>query len=382
LADFIPYGRQSIDSQDIQAVVEVLGSDWLTTGPAVDAFEKAFAQAAGTSHAVAVSNGTAALHAALHAAGVGPGDEVVVPPMTFAATANAVLYCGAKPVFCDVRPDDLLLDPALVEARITPRTRAILAVDYAGHPCDYDALRAIADANGLKLLADACHAVGGSYRQRPVGSLADFSTFSFHPVKHMTTGEGGMITTQDAQAAATMRAFRNHGITTDHRQRAHKGTWFYEMVELGFNYRITDMQCALGLSQLSRLPDWIRRRREIATWYNEFFAGCESIQPLAVCGQVEHAYHLYVVRLEGAAARNRSEVFDAMRAAGIGVNVHYIPVHMHPYYRKNLQTAPGQCPVAEQAYGQILSLPMYPGLSKGDVDRVCGSLMQAVGSSR
>jgi perosamine synthetase len=298
--------------------------------------------------------------------------------MTFAATANAVLYCGGTPVFCDVREDNLLLDPAGVEEKITPKTKAILAVDYAGHPCDYDALRQIADAHGLKLLADACHAVGGRYKGRPVGSLADFSTFSFHPVKHMTTGEGGMITTDDDRAAAAMRSFRNHGISTDHRQRAEKGTWFYEMVELGFNYRITDIQCALGLSQLTRLPGWVTRRQEIAAQYDELFSDNDAVQPLAVSDQVEHAYHLYVVRLQGQAAQKRSAIFDTMRSADIGVNVHYIPVHLHPYYRQQLGTSEGLCPQAEAAYKQILSIPMYPGLSSEHTKRIAEELEGAI----
>ncbi len=380
LPDFIPYGRQSIDRTDIDAVVEVLESDWLTTGPTVEAFEVAFAEFCGVAHAVAVSNGTAAVHTACYAAGIKPGDEVIVPPMTFAATANAVLYCGATPVFCDVREDNLLIDASAVEAKITPRTKAIIAVDYAGQPCDYDALRALADRRGLKLLADACHAVGGRYKGRPVGSLADCSTFSFHPVKHMTTGEGGMITTNDDDAAAAMRAFRNHGITTDHRTRQEKGTWFYEMVELGFNYRITDIQCALGLSQLRKLPRWVTRRREIASVYDEKLESIAGVEPLTVSSDVDHAYHLYVVRITPDGAADRAGVFDHMREAGIGVNVHYIPVHLHPYYRERLGTVPGQYPVAETAYEQILSLPMYPGLTEADVSRVVETLRSAVGS--
>jgi perosamine synthetase len=380
LPDFIPYGRQSIDADDIAAVTAVLKSDWLTTGPKVGEFEQRFAQAVGARHAVAVSNGTAALHVALAGAGVGPGDEVIVPPITFAATANAVLYRGATPVFCDVREADLLLDPALVEQHISDRTRAILAVDYAGQPCDYDALRAVADRHGLKLLADACHAPGGRYRGRLVGGLTDFSTFSFHPVKHMTTGEGGMVTTDNADAAEAMRTFRNHGITTDHRTRQKKGTWFYEMVELGFNYRITDIQCALGISQLAKLDAWVARRQEIASVYDEKLESIAGVEPLTVSLDVDHAYHLYVVRITPDGASDRAAVFDHMRDANIGVNVHYIPVHLHPYYRENLGTGPGLCPVAEAAYEQVLSLPMYPDLTEADVSRAVETLRSAVGS--
>ncbi|MCP4566239.1 MAG: aminotransferase class I/II-fold pyridoxal phosphate-dependent enzyme, partial [FCB group bacterium] len=246
----IPYGRQSIDEEDIQSVVEVLRSDWLTTGPKVDAFEHALADYVGAEYGVAVSSGTAALHCAMYALGIGPGDEVILPPMTFAATANCVVFLGGTPVFADVQPDTLLIDPVAVEKKITKRTRAIIAVDYAGQPCDYDSLRDIANSHGLSLIADGCHALGAVYKGHRVGSLADMTVFSFHPVKHITTGEGGMITTNDPKFAGRMRRFRNHGIDTDFRQREQQGSWYYEMVDLGYNYRITDMQCALGLSQL------------------------------------------------------------------------------------------------------------------------------------
>ncbi|HOM08487.1 MAG TPA: aminotransferase class I/II-fold pyridoxal phosphate-dependent enzyme, partial [Syntrophales bacterium] len=294
----IPYGRQSIDEEDIQAVVEVLRSDWLTTGPKVEEFERAFARAVGAKHAVAVSSGTAALHAAMYALGIGPGDEVIVPPMTFAATANCVVFQGGTPVFADVEEETLLIDPKEVERRITPRTRAIIAVDYAGQPCDYDELCRIAKNNNIYLVSDACHALGAKYKGRPVGSLADLTVFSFHPVKHITTGEGGMITTDHPELADRMRIFRNHGITTDHRQREALGSWFYEMVDLGYNYRITDFQCALGLSQLKKLPIWLKRRHEIADEYRKFFSGSIDFEPLIVRDKVYHAYHLYIIRLK------------------------------------------------------------------------------------
>lgn len=370
MPDFIPYGRQSISEQDIQAVVDVLKSDWLTTGPKVDDFEKAFADFVGADFATAVSNGTAALHAAVFAAGVGPGDEVIVPAMTFVSTANVVIFQGGRPVFVDVREDDLLIDPGLIEQKITDKTKAIIAVDYAGQPCDYDALRDIADRRGLALIADACHAPGGSYKGRPVGTLADMSTFSFHPVKHMTTGEGGMITTDRAELASRMRTFRNHGIMTDHRQRSREGTWFYEMVDLGYNYRITDIQCALGLSQLKKLPEWVARRQQIAARYNQALADLPAIEPLKCSRDVSHAYHLYVVRLRAELRTRRKDVFAALRDAGIGVNVHYIPVHLHPFYRQRFGTGPGMCPVAEAEYERIISLPMFAGMSDEDVERV------------
>jgi perosamine synthetase len=370
----LPYGRQCLDEDDIQAVVEVLRGDWLTTGPKVDEFERAFARSAGTAHAVAVSSGTAALHAAMFALEIGEGDEVIVPPLTFAATANCVLYQGGTPVFADVEPDTLLIDPAQVEATITPRTRAVIAVDYAGQPCRYDELRDLCQRRHLKLAADACHAAGGAYRGRPVGCLADLNVFSFHPVKHITTGEGGMITTDDIVLAQRMRTFRNHGITSDHRQREKTGSWFYEMIDLGYNYRITDFQCALGISQLRKLGEWVERRRRIAQRYDEALAGMPEVRPLSVRPEVAHAYHLYVVHVEA----DRAQVFADLRSAGIGVNVHYVPVHLHPYYRRKLGTKPGMCSVAEAAYEKIISLPMFPAMSDTDVDRVVQALRGAI----
>ena len=375
----IPYARQTIEKDDIAAVVEVLRSDWLTTGPKVPAFEKAVAQFTGAPYAVAVTNGTAALHGAMFAAGIGPGDEVIVPAMTFAASANAVVFQGGTPIFADVDPDTLLLDPAQAEAKITPRTKAIISVDYAGQPCDYDTLEPLAREHGLLLIADAAHALGGEYKCRRIGSLADLTTLSFHPVKQITTGEGGMVTTARPEFAEAIERFRNHGITSDHRSRAERGTWFYEMVELGYNYRITDMQCALGLSQLKKLPRWIARRRAIARRYDRAFASLDTIHPLGVSPDVKHAYHLYVVRLALELLKgDRATAYSMLREKGIHVNVHYIPVHLHPFYRKRFGTGPGLCPVAEQAYEQILSIPMYASLSDGEVDRVIEAMEEVL----
>jgi len=375
----IPYGRQSIDEEDIKAVVEVLRSDWLTTGPKVEEFERAFARAVGAKHAVAVSSGTAALHAAMYALGIGPGDEVIVPPMTFAATANCVVFQGGTPVFADVEEETLLIDPKEVERRITPRTRAIIAVDYAGQPCDYDELCRIAKNNNIYLVSDACHALGAKYKGRPVGSLADLTVFSFHPVKHITTGEGGMITTDHPELADRMRIFRNHGITTDHRQREALGSWFYEMVDLGYNYRITDFQCALGLSQLKKLPIWLKRRHEIADEYRKFFSGSIDFEPLIVRDKVYHAYHLYIIRLKSKKKDlTRNHVFKWLRTEGIGVNVHYIPVHLHPFYQTRFKTGPGLCPVAEAAYAEIISLPIYPAMTKETVVTVTRKLRKVI----
>ncbi len=426
----LPYSKQSIDKSDIAAVVEALQGDFITTGPKVAEFEDAVATFTGAKFATAVCNGTAALHAACHAAGIDTGDEVIVPPMTFAASVNCVLYCGGTPVFADVIEETLLIDPAEVRRKITPRTKAVIAVDYAGQPCDYDTLRSICDEHGLILIADACHSIGGEYKGRKVGTLADISCFSFHPVKHMTTGEGGMSVTDNAEFAQKMRIFRNHGITTDYRQREEQGSWFYEMTELGMNYRITDFQCALGISQLKKLPGWINRRQEIAALYDNAFKSNPSITPIKKSPDLLHAYHLYVVRVP---AEKRAEVFSGMRKAGIGVNVHYIPVHLHPYYKnlsanhpphsRTLSNEPNEtltpalqhsrtselpppplpnepnatqtpelqnsrtpelplCPVAEDAFRKIISLPMFPAMSNEDVENVVNCISSEMLKSR
>ena len=375
----IPYGRQWVDKEDIRQVVQVLRSDWLTTGPKVQDFEKAVAEFVGGKYGVAVSSGTAALHAAMDAANIGPGDEVIVPTMTFAATANAVVFQGGRPVFADVHPNTLLIDPTQAEAKITSRTKAIVAVDYAGQPCDYDALRSITKRHNLVLMADACHALGAEYKGRKVGTLADLTVFSFHPVKCITTGEGGMVLTDEPEWAEKMRRFRNHGINHDHLDRLQQGTWYYEMTDLGYNYRLTDFQCALGLSQLRKLPNWIARRREIAREYDLGFAKLPAITPLDTSSDITHAYHLYVIRLEGAQERGgRSVIFETLRKEGIGVNVHYVPVHLHPFYRKRFATHPGMCPVAEAAYEQILSLPIFPAMEDREVKEVIKAVWRAV----
>ena len=378
----LPYGRQTITERDVEAVVEVLRSAWLTTGPAVEAFESAMAAYTGAKYAVAVSSGTAALHAAMFALGIGPGDEVIVPACTFAATANAVVFCGGRPVFADVQPGSLCLDPRAAAARITSNTRAIVSVDYAGQPCDYEELSALARRHRLALVADACHALGASYKNRNVGALADLSTFSFHPVKHITTGEGGMITTSDARLADRMRMFRNHGISSDYRQRAAKGTFFYEMVELGFNYRLSDLQCALGISQLQQLPEWLRQRSAIAATYDSHLDGVPRIEALERLPDRTHAYHLYVVRVHREDGQHsRDLVFRRLRQLGIGCNVHYIPVHLHPFYKERFGYGAGLCPVAERAFQEVLSLPIYPQLDDADVKRVADSLISSVTSS-
>jgi perosamine synthetase len=310
------------------------------------------------------------------------GDEVIVPTITFSASANCVAYQGGTPVFADVDSATLLLDAEQLKEKITPQTKAIVAVDYAGQPCDYDALKETASRHGLRLIADACHALGGSYKGRPVGSLADLSTFSFHPVKHITTGEGGMISTDDPVLARRMRNFRNHGITSDHRQREAQGSWFYEMVDLGYNYRLTDFQCALGMRQLRHLPAWVARRQEIALRYDHAFANLSEVKPLNVAPHVSHAYHLYVIRLiTERLTVDRAAVFGALRAEGIGVNVHYIPVPWHPYYQ-SLGYTKGQWPVAESAYERIISLPIFPAMTDCDIADVIKAVNKVISAYR
>lgn len=375
----LPYGRHFIDEEDIKTVVEVLKSDWITTGPYVSKFEQEFANYTGAKFSVAVNSGTAALHAAMYAIGIEPGDEVVVPAMTFAATANAVVYQGGIPVFVDVDPDTLLIDESKIEEKITNKTKAIIAVDYAGHPCDYDSLIELASKYDLILVADACHSLGGRYKGQQIGSIADLNVFSFHPVKHITTGEGGMITTNNPDFAYRMKIFRNHGINKEYREREEAGSWFYEMLDIGYNYRISDFQCALGVSQLKKLNGWIKRRQEIAKIYNEAFKEIPYITPLAVKDGISHAYHLFVVKLNLQKIKaTKNEIFKALKAEGIGVNVHYIPVHLHPFYIKNYGTYRGLCPIAEASYEEILSLPIFPAMTEEDINDVIQAIEKVI----
>src|SRR5271155_577644 len=371
---FLPYGRQSLDDADVQAVVDVLKSDWLTTGPKIAEFEERFAEWVGARHAVSFSSGTAALHGAAFAARLEPGDEAITTPMTFCATANCVLYQGATPVFADVSPDTLNLDPDEVAGKISPRTKAIIAVDYAGHPAALDDLGQLAKTHGALLIEDACHALGAEYRGKRVGGIADMTVFSFHPVKHLTTGEGGMVATNDERLAETLRRFRNHGISGEARERQEAGQWFYEMVLLGFNYRLTDIACALGLSQLERLNANLARRREIAAQYTTAFRDLTAVTLPAVRTGVNPAWHLYPIRLNlERLSVGRGEIFRALRAENIGVNVHYIPVHRHPYYRERFKSKENY-PVAEDAYERLISLPMFHSMTDQDVEDVIHAL--------
>ena len=375
----LPYGRQNLNEEDIHAVVEVLRSDWLTTGPKVPEFEERFSEWVGAKYAVSFSSGTAALHGAAFAAGLGPGDEAITTPMTFCATANCVLYQGAMPVFADVSADTLNLDPGEVAGKLSPRTKAILAVDYAGHPAELAVLRLLAGQRGALLIEDACHALGANYHGARVGGIADMTVFSFHPVKHLTTGEGGMVTTNNRALAETMRRFRNHGIGSEARQRQESVQWFYEMVQLGFNYRLTDIACALGISQLKKLDPNLARRREIAALYTKAFRQWPAIEAPAVRDGVDPAWHLYPIRLNlGSLSVGRAAVFRALRAENIGVNVHYVPVHKHPYYRDRFAYQGGEYPVAENAYDRLISLPMFHAMTPQDVEDVIHALHKVV----
>jgi UDP-4-amino-4,6-dideoxy-N-acetyl-beta-L-altrosamine transaminase len=363
----IPYGRQWIDDDDIAAVVDVLRSDYLTTGPAITGFEEALTAVTGAQRAVALNSGTSALHAMYFAAGVGPGDEVITTPLTFAATANAALYLDADVRFVDVQADTGNIDPAAVEAAITDRTKAVVAVDYAGHPADYEELATITDAHGVTLLADAAHSLGASYRGRKVGVLAKASALSFHPVKAITTAEGGAVLSDDEQLADRAARFRNHGITKDQREIRDEGPWYYEQHELGHNYRLSDLHAALGRSQLRRLGVFIARRRWIAARYLASLADLASIELPAVRDTVEPGWHLFVVRVRDAARRRA--FFERLRKRGLSVQVHYIPVHHHPYHR-DLGFERGICPLAEDYSARAVSLPLFPRMSDEDAEQV------------
>lgn len=367
----IPYGKQTIEQDDIQAVVDVLQSDFLTTGPKIAEFEQTVADYVGAKYAVAISNGTSALHAACFAAGIGPGDEVITTPLTFAASANCVLYCGGTPVFADVDPKTYNIDPEDIRRKITDRTKAIIAVHLAGQPCDMDAIHSIAREHGLIVIEDGAHALGSVYKGKKVGSMSDMTTFSFHPVKPITTGEGGMIVTDKEDFYKKMVLFRSHGITRDDSMMTRNdGPWFYQQFDLGYNYRITDIQCALGCSQMKKLDRFLARRKEIVARYNEAFADCDNIITPYQLSDTESGWHLYIVQVKNC---DRRQVFEAMREKGIGVNVHYIPVYMHPYYQEHGYENV-HCANAEEIYSHIISLPLYPGLTSEQQDYVIDTL--------
>lgn len=372
---FIPYGRQSINEQDIEAVVNVLKSDYLTTGPKIAEFERKVADYTGAKYAVAIANGTAALHAACYAARIGEGDEVITTPITFAASSNCVLYCGGTPVFADINPETYNISPEDIERKITPKTKAIIAVHFTGQPCEIEQIHAIAHKYNLTVIEDGAHALGAEYQGKRVGTLSDMTTFSFHPVKHITTGEGGMILTNNPELYQRLKLFRTHGITREEELLTkNDGPWYYEQLDLGYNYRITDIQCALGVSQMDRLPEFLEKRKQIAKRYNEAFAANEQIQLPYQKEGCDNAWHLYVIRIKNG---KRKEVFEKLRAAGIGVNVHYIPVYQHPYYRTH-GYAEVTCPNAEEYYKECISLPMYPDLKEEEQEYVIKKVLEYV----
>jgi dTDP-4-amino-4,6-dideoxygalactose transaminase len=372
----LPYGRQSIDQADVDAVVAALRSDWLTTGPRVTQFE-ADLEAVTGAPCVAVSNGTTALHAAYAAAGVGAGDEVITTPMTFVATASTAAMLGATVVFADVADDTANLDPAVVESVVTGSTRAITAVDYAGHPADYDELRKIADSAEAVLIADAAHAIGSTYHGRPVGTLADLTTLSFFPTKNLTTAEGGAVAGTRPDLLQRARTFRTVGLVrdTDRLRYPDEGGWHQEVHEFGLNYRLPDLLCALGSSQLRRLAEFKARRTYLTARYDKLLAGLPGLRLPVQRAGVEPMRHLYPVRIQDG---RRREVYDRMRAAGIGVQVNYIPAYWHPVF-EDLGYRRGMCPVAEAFYAEELSLPLFVDLSDADQDRVVESLRHILG---
>lgn len=368
----IPYGRQSIDEDDIAAVTEVLRSDYLTTGPKIQEFEKAVAQYTGAAYAVAVSNGTAALHAACFAAGIGQGDEVITSPLTFAASANCVLYCGGTPVFADVDERTYNIDPADIERKITPKTKAIIPVHFAGQPCAMEEIHKIAKQHHLVVIEDGAHALGAVYKGQPVGGLSDMTAFSFHPVKPVTTGEGGVITTNNKALYQKLSLFRSHGITRDGDLLVHdEGGWYYEQQLLGYNYRMTDIQAALGVSQMKKLNGFVEKRRQLAERYNAAFADNANIMIPYQAEYSRSGWHLYVIQLVN---HNRRDIFDRLREKGIGVNVHYIPVYRHPYYQTH-GYADVCCPKAELIYSRLVTLPLYPRLTLEEQDYVIETLL-------
>lgn len=372
---YIPYGRQTIEDDDIQAVVEVLKSDYLTTGPKIAEFEKAVADYVGVDYAVAISNGTSALHAACFAAGIGEGDEVITTPLTFAASANCILYCGGTPVFADVDPKTYNIDPSDIERKITPKTKAVIAVHLAGQPCDMDAIHAIARKHNLLVIEDGAHALGSKYKGKKIGGLSDMTTFSFHPVKPITTGEGGMIVTNNKELYQKLVLFRSHGITRDENlMTRNDGPWFYQQLDLGYNYRITDIQCALGCSQMKKIDCFLAQRREIVRRYDEAFADCENIVTPYQLPDTESGWHLYIIQVKNC---DRRAVFERLRDLGIGVNVHYIPVYMHPYYQEHGYEGV-HCRNAEEIYAHMISLPLYPKLTEEDQQYVIEKVIACV----
>lgn len=376
---YLPYGKQMIDEEDIKAVVNVLKGDYLTTGPHIKQFEEAIANYVGAKYAVAFSNGTAALHGACFAAGIGEGDEVITTPITFAASANCVLYQGGKVVFADIDSKTYNISSDEIDKMITDKTKAIIPVDFTGQPVELDKILEIAKKHNLVVIEDAAHALGATYKDKKVGSISDMTMFSFHPVKHITSGEGGMIVTNNKEYYERLLQFRSHGITRDaDKLQANHGPWYYEMQFLGYNYRMTDIQAALGSSQLNKLDRFVEKRREIVTQYNEAF---QSVSQITIPFQDkfgESSWHLYIIRLNlQELTVGRKEIFEALQKQNIGVNVHYIPVHLLPFYQE-LGYEKGSLPNAEQLYEEIISLPLFPAMTEQDISDVITTVKKTI----
>jgi perosamine synthetase len=376
---YLPYGRQWIDDQDIEAVVEVLKGDYLTTGPYVSTFEQAVAQYVGAKYAVAFSNGTAALHGACFAAGISEGDEVITTPMTFAASANCVLYQGGVPVFADIDEKTYNIDPNKIEEKITDQTKAIIPVDFTGQPVDFDRILEIAKKYNLVVIEDAAHALGATYKGRKIGSISDMTMFSFHPVKHITSGEGGVITTNNKEYYEKLLQFRSHGITRNREKlNEYHGPWYYEMQFLGYNYRMTDIQAALGTSQLKKIDKFVELRRKYVAMYNEAFKDMDEIITPFQYEDGQSSWHLYIIRLKlDKLTASRREIFEALQQQNIGVNVHYIPVYFQPYYQQ-LGYKKGICPNAEKLYEEMITLPLFPAMNEKDVNDVIKAVKKTI----
>lgn len=370
MKEFISYGKQSIDEEDIQTVIDTLRSPNLTQGPKVTEFEQAVANYIGVKYAVAFCNGTAALHGACYAAGIVEGDEVITSPITFAASANCVRYVGGTVVFVDIDPETYNIDPKRIQEKITVETKAIIPVDFTGQPANMDEIMEIAKEHNLVVIEDGAHSFGAEYKGQKVGTQADMTMFSFHPVKPITTAEGGVIVTNNEEYYKKLLKFRSHGIEqTSYAQE--QGGWYYEMTELGYNYRMTDLQAALGLSQMTKLDQFIERRREIAKLYTETLKEIKYIITPQQLDNTVSGWHLYMIQLKGV---NRKYIFEEMHAANIGVHVHYIPVYWHPYYQQ-LGYKKGLCPVAEDWYKNALTLPIHPQLSDEEVTFILNKLI-------
>jgi len=369
--DFIPIARPDIDDDDIAEVADTLRSGWLTYGPKSQQFEAEFASMTGVKHAIGVNSCTAGLHLSLLAAGVGPGDEVITSPLTFAATANVIVHVGATPVLADIRYDDLNIDPEQIERRITPHTKAIMPVHYAGNSCPMDEILDIAKRHNLYVLEDAATAAGSGYKGRQVGALGDLTSFSFYPVKNMTTGQGGMVTTNNTELADRVSSLRNHGLDSNawKRYSAENSRPFYTLSEPGFNYGMFDLLAAVGLGQLKRLPEFNAKRAQLAARYTELFAGVPQIETPVIGPDIQTNWHLYVVRLRDAGIP-RDDFIAELRKHNIGTSVHYYPVHYHPYYRENFGFQQGDYPICEAEFERIISLPLFPLMEDEDVERV------------